>query len=330
MSAGIKHRIKTKITTALKVLFAVTIITWLVKTDRLDFKALSALLRPEVFIILAVLTGLNLFLATERWRLILKTQNLPHSRLETWRLSIIGVFFNFVVPGGVGGDVIKAFYVAKGNPTAKTKAVVTVAMDRLLGLYTMLVMAIAVMILHWSEVQAHREMSLIFTALGAITITFSFFWIIIFSKRLSSLQILKNLISKLPHAHRFEKMFLSFSEYAENKPLMFQAMGISFLAQIFSILGFCAAGYYLGFSQIPLSLYFFVVPIGFMVTAIPISPAGVGIGQAAFYYLFNMASGQTTSVGSATVTSSQIFMFIYGVLGAWYYINLKNRHTFSA
>jgi glycosyltransferase 2 family protein len=329
MSSEISHKLASQIKTTLKVLFAVAVIVWLVKTGRLDFSALGTLLKPQVFLTLALLTGANLFLAMERWRFILKSQNLPHTRSVTWRLSIIGVFFNFVVPGGVGGDVIKAFYVAKGNPLAKTKAVVTVAMDRLLGLYTMLAMAISVMILNFNEVHAHKELTLILTALISIASLFSIFWIIIFSKRLSSLQFLKTIISKLPHSQRFLKTFVSFSEYAENKNLLFKAMGISLVAQVFSILVFYMAGYYLGFVEIPISLYFFVVPIGFMVTAIPISPAGVGIGQAAFYYLFNLASGKTTTVGSATVTSSQILMLFYAVLGAWYYINLKKTNTSS-
>jgi len=40
---------------------------------------------------------------------------------------------------------------------------------------------------------------------------------------------------------------------------------------------------------IPLVSYFILVPLGLMVTAVPISPAGLGVGQVAFLALFQMA-----------------------------------------
>ena len=43
----------------------------------------------------------------------------------------------------------------------------------------------------------------------------------------------------------------------------------------------------MGETTIPISAYFFLVPVGTVVQALPISPAGIGVGQAAFFFLFN-------------------------------------------
>jgi len=42
----------------------------------------------------------------------------------------------------------------------------------------------------------------------------------------------------------------------------------------------------------------FAVPMGFVVSAVPIAPAGVGVGQVAFLYLFQTYMGNSSSFGA--------------------------------
>jgi hypothetical protein len=55
----------------------------------------------------------------------------------------------------------------------------------------------------------------------------------------------------------------------------------------------------------PLSLFFQIVPRGLVATAIPISPAGVGAGQVAFFPLFWMIAPRYASRGADAVTVLQ-------------------------
>jgi len=313
-------RMKSYLTTTLKILFAAAIIYWLVTTGKVDFQVLYKLLDPKIAIVAFILMGVNFWFTVERWFLLLRSQAVTCTRMQAWKLGTIGVFFNFVVPGGVGGDVIKGYYIAKGNPQQRMKAVVTVAMDRLVGLYTMLLMAVSVMLWDWQAVAAHRELKAIFFFLLAVTAAFSVFWMMIFSRRLSSAEWIHSLLHFLPKGEHLWKMFSSFSSYALSKKIIFQTVALSFAAQIFVILLFIHLGHALGFDHVSAGTYFFVVPIGFMVTAIPIAPAGIGIGQAAFYYLFNLASGVESSIGATTITAMQLIQFAFGLLGAWYYV----------
>ncbi|MFN8943883.1 MAG: lysylphosphatidylglycerol synthase domain-containing protein, partial [Pseudobdellovibrionaceae bacterium] len=78
-----------------------------------------------------------------------------------------------------------------------------------------------------------------------------------------------------------------------------------------------------GLLDLPLAVYFFLAPLFYMATAIPISPAGVGVGQAAFMFLFNVYSGVQTEIGSVVITVMQLINFITGLLGAYFYMTSK-------
>jgi hypothetical protein len=62
-----------------------------------------------------------------------------------------------------------------------------------------------------------------------------------------------------------------------------------------------------------------------MVTAIPISPAGVGVGQMAFYFLFNLYLGQKSQVGPTLATIFQVLQFGLSVFGAFYFVRRKGE-----
>ena len=62
-------------------------------------------------------------------------------------------------------------------------------------------------------------------------------------------------------------------------------------------------------------IFMFAVPVGFMVTAVPISPGGIGVGQAAFYFLFSKATGEPTDVGALGLTVLQSCHFVIGLFG---------------
>ena len=61
-----------------------------------------------------------------RWGILLKAANLPQHLGRAYRLTFIGVFFNNVVPGQTGGDLVRAFYIARENEGHRTDSVLSV------------------------------------------------------------------------------------------------------------------------------------------------------------------------------------------------------------
>jgi len=92
------------------------------KRDNLPFIIISCL-----FFIIAQM------LCTVRLVLLLGTITfrLPFSKV--FKLVLIGNFFNTVIPGMVGGDVVKGFYLVKSHEQKRIQSAGIVIMDRILG-----------------------------------------------------------------------------------------------------------------------------------------------------------------------------------------------------
>jgi uncharacterized membrane protein YbhN (UPF0104 family) len=232
----------------------------------------------------------NIFISSFRWKTLLETGlSKKISYLNYLRLTWIGLLFNSVLPGAVSGDFIKLVYAKQlDRSLSKSFLLISVLMDRILGLIALLTILGVTTLFNWQKLilmnpQLEKIVHFNFILfLGAMT----FFIIIFLSKNLQNhiLSITKNIpklglmINKvlgqiwLIGAHKY-KIVLSFS--------------ISIVGQLLSIFGF----YYLTkpFYSVPLSILdiYTFVPIGLVATAIPITPAGLGLGHAAFDTLFS-------------------------------------------
>jgi uncharacterized protein (TIRG00374 family) len=74
-----------------------------------------------------------------RWYGLVRALDLPFTMRNAVRLGLVGTFYNTFLPGAIGGDFVKAYFIAQGNPVRKAAAVATVVADRLLGLFGLLV-----------------------------------------------------------------------------------------------------------------------------------------------------------------------------------------------
>ena len=80
----------------------------------------------------ATFTGLTT--GSIRWWFILRSQHFTIPWKNIFRIFYIGQFFNAFFLGGCGGDLVRAYYVARECQKEKTAAVTTVLIDRGIGL----------------------------------------------------------------------------------------------------------------------------------------------------------------------------------------------------
>lgn len=318
--------LKSIASTVLKIGIAAGIIYWLTTQGKFNFLALKEVLRPDFIVIALTITGINIFILSERWRLLLQTQSLHPKPFELYKLTLIGTFFNFAMPGGVGGDLVKAFYFYKDHPQSKTLAISSVFVDRLLGLYTIVFMALTVMIIDIKHVLSTEVLKNLLVAFTLVFIAFTMGLILLFSKNKSLMSFVAKSLSYLPKKEKFLKLYYSGQLYGAEKKLLFKVFALSLFGQITAVFTMYLAGQYtISGSTIPLTTYFIVTPIGFMATAIPISPAGVGVGQAAFYFLYNAYLNTTTEFGPLVITIYQMLLLAFGLLGAFFYLQRKDH-----
>jgi uncharacterized protein (TIRG00374 family) len=312
------NKAKNALKTALKIAFAGALIAWLVHKNVLDIASLKTIATPPLILFCLATVGLQIFANNYRWLTLMRAQGFESTIGQTMPLSLIGMFFNFAMPGGVGGDVVKGFYVLKQHPEKKFAAAVSIFMDRLIGFFVMIATAFVALFLNWSEVSASPQLKSV--ALG-VSVLFAAF-IVFFALSFSSLPTAW--IEKLPAGRKIRSLYEILHSYRQAPFALFIAVLMSAINQVLIVAFVAAIGHALGV-DIPLAIYFFLVPIGTVAQALPISPAGIGVGQTAFFFLFKLHLHQDSPIGPVAVTASQISSFAWGLIGAYYYLRISHR-----
>jgi uncharacterized protein (TIRG00374 family) len=87
--------------------------------------------------------GLVIGITVLRWGLLLRVQGVHLGGRTLGRLTLIGVFFSLMIPGANGGDLVKAGYLAAEAGNRRTEAILTIVLDRVMGLLGLLIVASA-------------------------------------------------------------------------------------------------------------------------------------------------------------------------------------------
>ncbi|MDA0842098.1 MAG: lysylphosphatidylglycerol synthase transmembrane domain-containing protein, partial [Planctomycetota bacterium] len=127
---------KKRLLLALKILVAAGVIGVLAGSGQLDFKRVAQAFQdgPGWIAMAAVCLLVGICVTALRWYLLLKAQGIRISYWNSLRLTFVGIFFNTFMPGGTGGDLVKAYYVWDSG-SKRAAAVTTVFLDRVIGLY---------------------------------------------------------------------------------------------------------------------------------------------------------------------------------------------------
>jgi len=309
-----------------KIFFAVGLVFWLIKTDRFKLEELKPFLSPANFLLGLLFLGLNLTLMSERWRLLMRAQSLEAQAWPTWKLNLTGIFFNFAVPGGVGGDVVKAYYLQKELGCSRAAAFSSALMDRVVGLYTCVLMALVALI--YERLVSVSPQALLLELLTWVSFLFSALTIgllvVGYVRYPTSWQSRAGILGRLA---RFAE---ACQDFIKRPGLLLMGVGLTVFAQLVTVVFFRWAFESVLDESVSWSLLLFVVPVGFMIMAVPITPAGVGVGQAVFYFLFQSFSQNQILNGSSVITAFQLMQFTWGLLGAYFYLTRRAHIPLSS
>ncbi len=278
-----------------------------------------------------------------RWQMLMRTVGLPTTTWDAVRLGFIGVFFNNVVPGLTGGDLVKAFYVARESPGMRADAVVTVIVDRIIGIVSLALIAAVVIPLDFA---AYGEAAIgIYGFLAAAAIGGA----AVLSRRIKAR--LKSLLpqgrsGKLSDA--LAKLDRAVSIYRTKLGVVCVAVLLSVVVHMCIIVGIWIFGNGIAdgglaahaagtadlegptieqlttLKDLDLTVYCSIIPIIMMISAVPIAPAGWGVGEAAFRYFFLLAGVAGALAVSLSLTFRVTSMLI-SLLGGVFLIFDRKR-----
>lgn len=101
--------------------------------------------RTEAFALSLGWMGATIFLGVARWRQVLRVHGIELSFARATEISLVAHFFNSFLLGAAGGDLMKAYYAARESHHKKAEAVGTVFVDRIIGLFALLVFSVVAM-----------------------------------------------------------------------------------------------------------------------------------------------------------------------------------------
>jgi glycosyltransferase 2 family protein len=156
---------------ALRVLqfgLAIGLIAVLVRSGLLDLRQLGSIGERWPWLLVAQgIFVLFLFFATTRWYLLMRARGIPTPYRDTAALLLIGWLFNQTMPSSTGGDVAKAVAIALEHPERRSGAVISIAVDRFIGLVALLAVALAGAALNASLIRSSLGLSSYVATIGA-------------------------------------------------------------------------------------------------------------------------------------------------------------------
>lgn len=207
----------------------------------------------------------TIFISTKRWSLFLP-QGLKYLKLVS--LYFVGSFFNTFLPGLVGGDAVKAFYlyrhIGKGG-----LSLASVFMDRYMGLSAMGGIALIAFIGGYSYIRQTDIVWFITIFLCAFLVASFILWKVNWGK----IKFLSSFYAPL-------------MDYKAKKEIIFKGLLLGFVVQCIAIITVYVLSLSIGL-KVPIIYFFMFLPVISVASAIPISVAGLGIREAGFVLLFS-------------------------------------------
>ncbi|MFO1078844.1 MAG: lysylphosphatidylglycerol synthase transmembrane domain-containing protein [Planctomycetota bacterium] len=289
-------------------------------------------LDPWLFALGAFCYFLTALIAGARWWWLLRVNGTDVTLSETLRFTWVGIFFNTVVPGATGGDVIKALYIMKRCPGHRVQVLVSVIVDRVLGLASLAVLGGVVVLF---ALDKFAEVALgIWGVIAGVGIVGVF----AFSRRLRERIRLKALIDRLPPkvGHLLRLLDQAVYFYRDHKGVI----GASLLAgignHVLSVFSVVFIGDALGIDM-PWLEYFALVPVINILSAVPVAPNGWGYGDLLYKYLFGTYGAKYLTVANAAQVMGvrgfalsvlyRLHLTFWSLLGGLFVLFEKDRVT---
>lgn len=141
----------------LKWVIALGILSYLVVDNRTHFERLiTEPIHWQFLVVAFALCGGATVLTFVRWYILVVALDFPFRFADALRLGFMGCLFNYVGPGGVGGDLVKAVLMAREQHGRRSVAVATILLDRILGLVGLLLVGAAASLVVVDGVE-HRD-----------------------------------------------------------------------------------------------------------------------------------------------------------------------------
>ncbi|MFA7345025.1 MAG: lysylphosphatidylglycerol synthase transmembrane domain-containing protein [Terrimicrobiaceae bacterium] len=306
---------------AVQILITLGLLWWIFRDREQNEKMLEAIGKARAdgglwwFLPGIAALGLAILLQTRRWIILLRVQSITVSFWRALRIMLSGMFFNLFLLGSTGGDVIKIFFIMREAPDKKAGALLSVFIDRMVGVLALATVSAVVILARWGELWNSARMGVLTVAL----ILGGSLGFIVAAWLVDRLNLTSKLPRWLPMHDRMVEAAAAFSQYAKAGGAVGEAFLLSLPAHllIFSTFYFAAKAFGAGLSLIGV---FCVMPVVSTVTALPISLGGAGVREGLFITLLGSLYRTPKEIAMSISISGFLMLVFWSLVGGLVYL----------
>jgi uncharacterized protein (TIRG00374 family) len=274
-----------------------------------------------VLLVFLLLSGL-LFLSTFRWYILLRAQGISVPLVWLLKCYWISSFFSNYFPSNVGGDVVRLMMMHHLKSSAQVAA--SIFLERLTGFIVLLGFA-ALSLLMRPEYFLRDRISPVFWILAA-SLSVIVVLLFLFKKHIKQILIhSSNKWGGFPAQiiTKMNKFFVSLFYFREQK----RAVALTLVLSIpfYCVVILCQYLIFLAIGRpFPLQKVFFVAPLIPLVSALPISPNGLGVAEAAFV-VFYVQAGMAPEVALAASVVRRVVNVLVSLVGGIIWLAQRSK-----
>jgi len=260
-----------------------------------------------ILFILVAIGIIRTWLTAQRWQLL--NPDLT-GQLKSWhyfRFYMIANAFNLVMPGALGGDLIRTAYTLQEVKTKRIDNLIAIVADRFIGLLSILLLGTLALVL---APDLPRQ-SFFYQIFGALIAGFIFIVTIISNTRaINLMQSIGNRLGKV--GQLLNRLLLVWKEalhfFKTHHRNLWAALLICLPVHFISFLSAYILARSLG-----INISFFnislIIALVWLVTAIPLTLAGAGVRELSMIYLFSIYG-----VDAEPATALSIYIYLVSLL----------------
>lgn len=298
-------------------LFAVgmALLGWSIYSNRTQLKrCLTSELEYSWMFQAFLLHFLGVSIAFLRWFGLVRLQGIKIPLADSLRLSIVGGLFNLIIPGAVGGDLVKAAYLSRMD-IPRTRVIASMVIDRLLGLLGLFLLAAFAGLSAWpsSDLPVKRLTIAVFIATSAIII----FLGLIFSGILGR------------KSEKMAELNAMSAAYRNHLTGVFAWTMASVLVHVFNTMAF----YRMSLAILPqlkigILQHFQIVPLVLFSTAVPLPLGAIGFSENVSDQLFQNVGHPD---GAIAMMGFRILQYVFaGISALIYWSNMKSMKNLTS
>lgn len=283
--------------------------------------------RPGPFAVSLALMGATILLGIVRWRQVLRVHGLDLSFARAAEISLVAHFFNSFLLGAAGGDLMKAYYAARETHHKKAEAVGTVFVDRIIGLFALLVFTMVAMMANLPLLEADP---LFLKLAGAIAAMFTGCAAVLFlalrggvSKGLPQA---REWLRRLPKGDFLERLRDSLKPFGRDPTFLAKSFSVSLLLCAVCVLHVQSLVWGLGL-ELSLRHLFAIVPMITCMVVLPLTPSGLGVRENLFVWMLAvpLIGVEHTAALSLSLLCTAGSLF-WSLIGGVVYVGLRRKH----